>query len=254
MFLDEVGELPLSCQTKFLRVLEEQVFERVGGSRSIAVAVRVVAATNRDLQAMARTGRFREDLYYRLSVIHQPVPPLRERVDDIELLAHHFLGRLCHQVTRRIDGFSAQAMQVLRAHTWPGNVRELKNAIERAIVLGDGSRLEVADLPPDIRQPRAQVTAAGSRPPRLPTAPFAGATSHTPGSDESGGRRGGRAALTPPAGSVAIDRPRPLRELERQGIVAALRATGGNKARAAQLLEIDRSTLYKKIKDYGIKS
>ena len=184
LFLDEVGELPLSCQTKFLRVLEEQVFERVGGSRSIAVNVRVVAATNRDLLAMSQRGGFREDLYYRLSVIHTVVPPLRQRQSDIALLAEHFLARLRHQVARTVTGFAPQAMRLLEQHRWPGNVRELKNAIERAIVLGDGSAIQPRDLPPHIRQPSAAQTLADAPQQRarmrMPTAPFAEAPGYPP--------------------------------------------------------------------------
>ncbi len=241
LFLDEVGELPPNCQTKFLRVLEEQVFERVGGTRSLSVNVRVVAATNRDLPDMVRRGRFREDLFYRLSVIHTVVPPLRERAGDIPILAEHFLARLRSQVARRITGFSAEALGALAAHSWPGNVRELRNAVERAIVLGDGPEIRLQDLPPNIAEPAPAST-------RAPTAPFAQGAGPVP----SGAGRQARASVapTPPAGTVVVARP--LRELEKDGIIAALRATGGNKARAAQLLEIDRSTLYKKLKEYGI--
>ncbi len=249
LFLDEVGELPQSCQTKFLRVLEEQCFERVGGTRSIAVDVRVVAATNRILPDMVARGQFREDLFYRLSVIHTEIPPLRDRAQDIPELAEYFLSRLRAGAARRVIGFSQDAMRALCSHGWPGNVRELKNAIERALVLGDGEYIRLEDLPP-------QLSAAGNRAP--PTAPFA---SYRPSSATAppaapaavtpvpGG--GDIQRLTPPMGSLPIV-PRSLKELEREGIVAALRATGGNKAQAAAILEIDRSTLYKKIKDYDI--
>jgi DNA-binding NtrC family response regulator len=236
LFLDEVGELPLSCQTKFLRVLEEQEFERVGGTRSIRTDVRVVAATNRDLAAMSRQGGFREDLFYRLSVIHTVVPPLRERRDDIPELAGYFLDRLRHQVPRRVNGFAHDAMRALCNHPWPGNVRELKNAVERAIVLGDGAQIRLEDLPPGM--------AAGGG--VSPTAPFNVVNVVK------------AASPTPPAGTPIVPQggaepvARSLRDLEREGIVAALKATAGNKAQAAQILEIDRSTLYKKIKDYKI--
>jgi DNA-binding NtrC family response regulator len=249
LFLDEVGELPLDCQTKFLRVLEEQVFERVGGQRSIATDVRVVAATNRDLAEMVRRGGFREDLYYRLSVIHTVVPPLRERRDDIPELAEHFLARLRSQVARRISGFAPEAMRAMIAHDWPGNVRELKNAVERAIVLGDGELIRVHDLPPGIG-------AGAMRSP--PTAPFANAPMPAmpampdamPGAPADAGSAIAMPAM--PAAPPPPATPRSLKDLEREGIVAALQATGGNKAQAAQILEIDRSTLYKKIKDYDI--
>ena len=251
LFLDEVGELPLNCQTKFLRVLEEQMFERVGGTRSIGVDVRVIAATNRDLGAMVRLGGFREDLYYRLSVIHTIVPPLRERAEDIPELAEYFLAKLRHQVARRIAGFAPDAIRALMAHSWPGNVRELKNAVERAIVLGEGELIHLQDLPPHIT---GAVSRATYTP---PTAPFS--TGEMPAQRGDMPPLFGGHSPTPPAGtspaptespSAAV--PRSLRELEREGIVAALAATNGNKAQAAAILEIDRSTLYKKIKDYGI--
>uniref|UniRef100_UPI003D1146A0 sigma-54 interaction domain-containing protein n=1 Tax=Haliangium sp. TaxID=2663208 RepID=UPI003D1146A0 len=238
LFLDEVGELPPSCQTKFLRVLEEQVFERVGGGRPIAVDVRVVAATNRDLPAMVQRGQFRDDLYYRLSVIHTVVPPLRERPGDIPVLAEHFLHRLRNQVARRVRGFAPETLHALARHVWPGNVRELRNAVERAIVLGDGEWVRPEHLPPDVLRPSA--------PGQPGPAVAIGAPAPIP------------AAAAPAPVSVApepsAEPPRPLRELEREGIIAALRATGGNKVQAAALLEIDRSTLYKKIKDYDIKT
>jgi DNA-binding NtrC family response regulator len=230
LFLDEVGELPLSCQTKFLRVLEEQSFERVGGTRPLEVDVRVVAATNRDLGDMVRRGQFREDLFYRLSVIHAVVPPLRARPGDIPLLAEHFLARLRRQVARRVTGFAPHAMQALTRHLWPGNVRELRNAVERAIVLGEGEIIRLEDLPPQIGS--ADGGAAAFVAPPMPALPVAASMSIAPG--------------------AAPATARSLKDLEREGIVAALAATGGNKAQAAAILEIDRSTLYKKIKDYGI--
>jgi DNA-binding NtrC family response regulator len=233
-----VGELPLNCQTKFLRVLEEQVFERVGGGRSIAVDVRVVAATNRNLPEMVRRGQFRDDLYYRLSVIHTVVPSLRERPTDIPALVEHFLARFRSQVARRIAGVAPEAMQALMQHDWPGNVRELRNAVERAIVLGDGAWIRPEHLPPDISDRRSSAPAPGPSSEPLALAPAF--TPVAPGSVAPGSAAPGPAA------------PRPLHELERDGIIAALQATGGNKVQAAALLQIDRSTLYKKIKDYSI--
>jgi DNA-binding NtrC family response regulator len=250
LFLDEVGELPLGCQTKFLRVLEEQTFERVGGGKPIVVDVRVVAATNRNLGEMVRRGEFREDLYYRLSVIHTQVPPLRRRKGDIPALCEHFLSKLSRQVARRIVGFSPDAMEMLVAYPWPGNVRELKNAVERAIVLGDGQHIQVADLPPNIVAGVAGPAGPASGPP-------------VPGSGSPPYPRPAHGFPTPPThpgvppadstpAPAKTSAPKSLKELEREGIIAALQATGGNKAQAAQILEIDRSTLYKKIKDYGI--
>jgi DNA-binding NtrC family response regulator len=243
LFLDEVGELPLGLQTKFLRVLEERRFERVGGQKAIEVDVRVVAATNRDLQEMVKRGQFREDLYYRLSVIHIEVPPLRDRLDDVPGLADHFLAKFRHQAARRISGFSQDAIAAMTRYSWPGNVRELRNAVERAIVLGDREQIIAQDLPPQVL--------AQAAPPRTrnspPTPPLGSSIS----------------TAVPAVSAVTIDplpppqlqspaRAKSLRELEKEGILAALAATGGNKAQAAAILEIDRSTLYKKLKDYDI--
>jgi two-component system response regulator AtoC len=278
LFLDEVGELPLNLQTKFLRVLEERRFERVGGAKSIEVDVRVVAATNRDLADMVRRGTFREDLFYRLSVIHVVVPPLRERPDDVILLADHFLARFRAAAGRRITGFAPDAYKLLAAHAWPGNVRELRNAVERAVVLGDGEWIRAEDLPPTmtsrasaprrvssptpplgsmaIVDPSPSLGSSGSGfgagtlvPPSPTTAPQA----VVPGSGPS---TAAPSPTPPPMPALSASAPEPparsLRELEKEGILAALAATGGNKAQAAAILEIDRSTLYKKLKEYGI--
>ncbi|MCL2725542.1 MAG: sigma-54 dependent transcriptional regulator [Polyangiaceae bacterium] len=147
LFLDEVGEIPMLTQVKLLQVLQERSFQRVGGSESISVDVRVVAATNRDLTADVREGRFREDLYYRLNVVHIEVPPLRVRGGDIIVLAKHFLRKFGLENHKRVDGFSDKARAKILAHRWPGNVRALENAIERAVVLCEGSVVEEDDLP-----------------------------------------------------------------------------------------------------------
>ena len=251
LFLDEVGELPLGLQTKFLRVLEERRFERVGGQKAIEVDVRVVAATNRDLAEMVKRGQFREDLYYRLSVIHIEVPPLRERLDDVPLLAEHFLAKFRQQAARRITGFSAEALAAMTRYPWPGNVRELRNAVERAIVLGDREAIQPQDLPPQVLAP--------SQPPRTrtssPTPPLGSAISTAVPAAASARMPAIVIDPAPPAAAPAPPPRQParsLRELEKEGILAALAATNGNKAQAAAILEIDRSTLYKKLKDYGI--
>jgi transcriptional regulator with GAF, ATPase, and Fis domain len=259
LFLDEVGELPLGLQTKFLRVLEERRFERVGGQKAIEVDVRVVAATNRDLAEMVRRGTFREDLFYRLSVIQVEVPPLRDRLDDVPLLAEHFLVRFRTQAARRIVGFSPEALAAMTRYSWPGNVRELRNAVERAIVLGDRDHIMPQDLPPQVlaavMPPQTKITASAMQAvkPRSssPTPPLGSAiTSAQP-------TIAPQATIdpTPPAPPPIVKAPaRSLRELEKEGILAALAATNGNKAQAAAILEIDRSTLYKKLKDYDIES
>lgn len=149
LFLDEVGEIPMGIQVKLLRVLQERTFERVGGNELVKVDVRVVAATNRDLAADVRAGRFREDLYYRLSVVHLDVPPLRLRGADVLVLADHFLRRFAAENHRSIRGFTEPAKRKLQAHRWSGNVRELENTIERAVVLAEGDVLDAGMLPLD---------------------------------------------------------------------------------------------------------
>ncbi len=147
LFLDEIGELPLALQVKLLRVLQDREFERVGGDKTLRVDVRLVAATNRDLEAMVAAGTFRSDLFYRLNVVSLTVPPLRERVDDIAVLAAHFLRKFTAEHGREIDGFDDHALAVMQRYAWPGNVRELSNAIERAVVMSSGSTIFAEDLP-----------------------------------------------------------------------------------------------------------
>ncbi len=146
IFLDEIGEMPLSTQAKFLRVLEGHTFERLGGNNKIQVDVRVVAATNRALEEAVRSNHFRKDLFYRLQVVEVRVPPLRDRVGDIPLLAEHFLKRFVNETGRKIRGFTADAIAKLQSHHWPGNVRELRNVIERAVALSGAAELDAADI------------------------------------------------------------------------------------------------------------
>ena len=161
LFLDEIGEIPPSIQLKLLRVLQERTFERVGGNDPIKVDVRLVAATNRDLKLEVEEKRFREDLFYRLNVVHIEMPPLRARGNDILTLAEHFLARFAKENDKRIETFTDAAVAKLLAHRWPGNVRELENAIERAVVLADGDRIDAADLP-------IQVASAGKHGIQIP--------------------------------------------------------------------------------------
>jgi transcriptional regulator with GAF, ATPase, and Fis domain len=258
LFLDEVGELPLGLQTKFLRVLEERRFERVGGQKAIEVDVRVVAATNRDLAEMVKRGTFREDLFYRLSVIQVDVPPLRERLDDVPLLAEHFLIRYRGQAGRRITGFAPDAIAAMTRYAWPGNVRELRNAVERAIVLGDREQIVASDLPPQVLA-MAQPARTRNSPPTPPLGSQAsslslGSSPVPPPSGYSSAVPLSSATIDPTPPVISKQPARSLRELEKEGILAALAATNGNKAQAAAILEIDRSTLYKKLKDYDIES
>jgi two-component system response regulator HydG len=147
LFLDEIGEVPMSTQIKLLRVLQERTFERVGGNESVHVDVRLIAATNRDLAADVRDGRFREDLFYRLNVVKIEMPPLRMRGGDILVLANHFLRKFAEENHARIEGFTDAARTKLLAHRWPGNVRALENAIERAVVLCEKNTIDGSDLP-----------------------------------------------------------------------------------------------------------
>ena len=153
LFLDEIGEIPTHVQVKLLRVLQEGEVERLGG-RTMKVDLRLVAATNQDLRAAVREGRFREDLYYRLNVIAVPIPPLRDRRDDIPLLAEHFLRLYAARNERQLAGFSRAAAEALSRYDWPGNVRELENTVERAVVLSRGTAIELDDLPPEVRTRR----------------------------------------------------------------------------------------------------
>jgi two-component system response regulator HydG len=214
LFLDEVGEIPPAIQVKLLRVLQERSFERVGGEETIDVDVRVVSATNRDLEAMAAAGRFREDLYYRLAVLPVTLPPLRDRPGDVEELAHYFVGKLTSRVGRRVTGIAPEALALLKAHRWPGNVRELENVVEQALVFAEGELIRPEDLPDGLRGPRPAPPVA------LPT---------------------GDRSLTDV-----------LEDLEKQLILAAWEKAKGVKAETARLLGIKASALYYKLEKYGI--
>jgi len=161
LFLDEIGEMALGLQAKLLRVLQQREFERVGGTKTLRLDVRVIAATNRDLKTQVKNGGFREDLYHRLNVIAIATPPLRERADDIVPLALHFLERARAKAGREIQGISAEAKRCLLRYQWPGNVRELENVIERAVVLGESRLIEADDLPPGLQQTHAAAAASG---------------------------------------------------------------------------------------------
>src|SRR5688500_13254945 len=160
LFLDEIGDLPLSLQAKILRALEEKRFERVGGTSSLHVDVRVVAATNRNLKASVAAKQFREDLYFRLSVFPIMIPPLRERTDDVAILARHFVEKFCRDLTKKALLLSPAALDDLRAYAWPGNGRELQNCIERAVILSDGDTIHPRHLNLSFRQPPAAAAPA----------------------------------------------------------------------------------------------
>ena len=218
VFLDEIGELPLAVQGKLLRAIEEKMVDRIGGRAPIPVDVRIVAATNKDLRAAVEHGEFRRDLFFRLAVFPVEIPPLRERDDDIVLLARHFAAQLGREMRGREAILSDAGLNALRTHAWPGNVRELENAIERACILADSSVLEPNDLgliKSDVVQPEAF----------------------------------NELDLTGTLSEVA---DRAARFVERRKIIDALRSHDGNKTRAAETLGVSYKTLLTKIKDYDL--
>jgi DNA-binding NtrC family response regulator len=216
VFLDEIGDVAAKMQAQLLRVLQEGEIRRVGGSEPIKVDVRVVAATNKELEEEVKAARFREDLYFRINVVTIRLPPLRERPSDIPLLVDHFLAKYAARERRADAGVAPAAMELLQRYAWPGNVRELENVIERALALSKDGVILTSDLPPEI----VEVSAEG----------------------------GGAAATT--TGGIVDDRPT-LAELERRYIDLILRETGGNKKRAAEILGIDRRTLYRTLEREG---
>jgi two-component system, NtrC family, response regulator AtoC len=249
LFLDEVGDLPIDVQIKLLRVLQEREFERVGGSETIKVDVRVVSATNRDLEKMIADGEFREDVYYRLNVFPIYLPPLRDRLDDLPVLLDHFISKFARSTGKRVAGYTGAALDKLRGYGWPGNVRELENIIERAMILVKGDRLDSGDL--DFGR---RFQSSGSIPvvsPISKTAPLPSVPS--PGA--AGGGEGDGAASGDGAGRTE-GQARPLGERlaeeERREIVAAVDRSGQNIAMAARLLGINRSTLYYRMRKHGL--
>ncbi|HEV2799419.1 MAG TPA: sigma-54 dependent transcriptional regulator [Pyrinomonadaceae bacterium] len=222
VFLDEIGELPLAVQGKLLRAIEEKTVDRIGGRVPVAVDVRIVAATNRELQQAAEAGEFRRDLYFRLAVFPVEIPPLRARGDDVALLARHFAAQFGRELRGREATLTDDALAILSAYSWPGNVRELENAIERACILADSAALEARDF----------------------SLPFA---------------RAGEDAATPESfaeldlsGGLAEATERVVSFVERRKIAEALGAHDGNKTRAAETLGVSYKTLLTKIKDYDL--
>jgi two-component system response regulator FlrC len=205
LLLDEVGEMSPALQAKLLRVLQERTLERVGGTKTVTVDVRVIGATNRDLQELVATRGFRDDLYYRLSVFPIHLPPLRERPSDILPLADHVLRQVSRRLGKRIAGFTEEAKRLLQEYGWPGNIRELQNVVERATILCREDRIAPNHL-----------------------------------------------NLTPPASTQLLTAPKTLRDLEREAIVAALAAHGGNRRKAADQLGIGLRTLYARLREYGM--
>jgi two-component system, NtrC family, response regulator HydG len=224
LFLDEVGEMSPAVQVKLLRFLQDGVLERVGGTEPVAVDVRVVAATNKDLAAEVRAGRFREDLFYRLEVVPVRLPPLRDRREDVLLLATAFLRQVAEKLPKEVTGFTPAAAAALERYAWPGNVRELQHAVERALILTAGDSIDVGDLPDAVRG------AASALPGGPLPAPSPGAAG--PGAAGS--------AIVIPAGT-------PMEEVERIVIRRTLEQTKGDKTLAAQILGIAARTIYRKL-------
>jgi DNA-binding NtrC family response regulator len=224
LFLDEIGEIPVEMQVKLLRVLQESEFERVGGIKTIKVDVRLVTATNRDLLEEIGAGTFREDLFYRLNVVPIQIPPLRERREDIPLLAEHFITKFNERLKKQIVAISPEAVAQLVGYNWPGNIRELENLMERTILFCEGPEIRVSDLPPEI---------LGATAPAAATA-----------ADE---------ALRPAAGSLKEAVRAETERVERELIQRALDATGGNVTQAARKLKISRKSLQTKMKELGLR-
>lgn len=231
IFLDEVGDLPMETQVKLLRVIQEREFERVGGTETIRVDVRIISATNRNLEELIRAGKFREDLYYRLNVFPIYLPPLRKRSGDIPILARHFLHKFGRVTGKTVRGISEGALQKLCSYPWPGNVRELENVMERALILAQGDEISEADLD------------FGIRPyPALPDPVYQPLTA--PQIQEPAS-----AVLSTGKGEALND---VLEEIEKKRLLDAMEKHGGRKAEAARELGINRSTLYYRLKKYGL--
>lgn len=226
LFLDEIAEIPVSMQVKLLRAIQEQQFERVGGIKTITVDARLIAATNRDLKAQIAEGEFREDLYYRLNVVHVHLPPLRERPSDIPLLIDHFVQRFNEKLGRAVTGFDDDAMRRLLHYAWPGNIRELENVVERCMIFADDGEVDAQYLTPDIRD-------AGER----SINPLASGLDPTRG--ETGLKEVVREATL---------------KVEREFIARALEQTGGNVTHTARLLKISRKSLQNKMKELGLRN
>ena len=225
IFLDEVTELPPQLQSKLLRAIETNSFYRVGAVRKVQVNVRIVAATNRDINEVTEDGRFRADLLYRINSFQINLPPLRERPEDVEPIARHLLKQLTGPNTPEPE-LTPEALAALRAYSWPGNVRQLRNTLERAVLLANDGRITTSELPPEIVSPAATLRPAAIS---------------LPG-DSTGTQLPAQTPGVPP----------PLREVERQQILAALEQTGWHRGKTAEMLGISPSTLYRRLRDYNL--
>ncbi|MBA4374090.1 MAG: DNA-binding response regulator [Thermodesulfovibrio sp.] len=230
IFLDEIGDLHPSLQVKLLRVLQEREFERVGGMKTVKVDVRILAATNRDLEQATKEGNFREDLYYRLSVIPLHIPPLRERKEDIPLLLEHFMSSFAKKKKKEVLKVAAEAMECLKLYAWPGNVRELENLVERMVILDEDGIIKTDDLPERFSSLFGPGGECGDRREKLAVS--------------------GPAALNLPDDGVDLNAM--VDDMERKLILQALEKSGGVKKKAAELLGLNRTTLLEKLKKKGI--
>jgi two-component system, NtrC family, response regulator AtoC len=229
LFLDEIGDMPLALQAKMLRVLQDQTFERVGGNETVRTDVRVIAATNRDLKAWSEEGKFRPDLYYRLSVFTIHLPPLRERGDDLAVLVRHYVRRFGRELGHEVSEVSPQALERLRAYSWPGNIRELQSILKQALLRASGPVLLPTFLP-DLTGPSAPTTAA-------------------PSGEDLGLETFIRQRLGPGPGELYAEAHR---ELDRHLLARVLEHTGGNQHQAARLLGIARQTLRLRLRELGL--
>ncbi|MGB7035431.1 MAG: sigma 54-interacting transcriptional regulator, partial [Xanthobacteraceae bacterium] len=262
LFLDEIGELPAAAQVKLLRAVQEGEVEPVGARKPLKVDVRLISATNRDLIADVKAGRFREDLFYRLHVFPIAVPPLRERPADIPALARHFLARFAAEEGKRIRILTPEALRMLVGHQWPGNIRQLENAVFRAVVLAEGDTVGVDEFPqvtahlgafdrssPAALEPEAQ---SGEAPPVAPTDEFETVTFAMPQAASPGGvlapaLPGEALPVLDAAGEI-----RPLDEIEADVIKYAITHYRGQMSEVARRLQIGRSTLYRKLEALGL--
>jgi len=241
LFLDEIGEIPVEMQVKLLRAIQESEFERVGGIKTLKVDVRLITATNRDLEQEIKNGNFREDLYYRLNVVPLQIPALRVRKGDIPLLVEHIIKKFNERLKKNIQGIDADAVEALEGHNWPGNIRELENVLERTILFCKGERIERADLQLNSSAPEApRTTSSGAMAPVL--------DDDLDDDDAVSGELAGT-----PSGSLKDIVRAETSRVERELIVKALDETGGNVTQAARLLKISRKSLQMKMKELGLR-
>jgi two-component system response regulator FlrC len=265
LFLDEIGDLPIELQAKLLRVIQDRMVERLGSNKSLEVDVRIVAATNRDLASQVASGKFREDLYYRLAVFPIAIPPLRERMDDVVPLAELFLERYGQTMGRIGLTLSEAAKSAMSSHAWPGNVRELENAVQRALLMADGTTVEPEHLELRSSAGSAGSSSAGAFAEREPAASGAGGSDQSVGVGVSAGPGGAGPGISAGIAAGSGLAPRPagaefasstpiemasLEVVEREHILRVLKSTGGNRKKAIDILGISERALRYKLKDY----